>query len=191
MYFIVDLEATCWEIPKVPDLNEIIDIGVVLCNYRYDVVSTWSSLVRPKVNQKLSSYCKKLTKISQESVDTAEPLSLVISNLKLWLTTHHNKCSQTIPWYTWGSWDHKCLTADCFRNGIDFPFGEHRDLKPIYASMRNNGSSNGCNLKDVLQKEGLLTPTDRFHRGIGDALATAKIARLIYPNQQCLEDHYF
>jgi 3'-5' exoribonuclease 1 len=68
---VVDLEATCFENPKKPDINEIIEIGIVLCDADYNILYKWSSFVQPKINRHLSNFCKKLTSIKQFEIDQA------------------------------------------------------------------------------------------------------------------------
>lgn len=178
MYFIVDLEATCWENSKTPDLNEIIDIGVIVCNSSYEKINSWESLVKPKLNIKLSGFCKKLTSIKQADVDSAEYLEQVIDRFYQWCRDNKYDSANHI-WYTWGSWDLGCLIGDCERNKISFPFGEHRDLKTIYMQRKNFSSREKCSVKDVLIREGLGDHSG-LHRAMADASAAAKIAKLVF-----------
>lgn len=178
MYLLVDLEATCWEVPKTPDLNEIIDIGVVVCDENYEILGTWSSFVKPKFNYRLSPFCKRLTKIRQEEVDAAQGFDVVLPSFVAWFIENHKVSPSEIPWFTWGSWDLKCLNADCARNNLVFPFGEHRNLKDIYTEKRNVQRGDKCSVKEVLVKEGIIH-NFRLHRGLNDALAAASIARVI------------
>ena len=179
MYFIVDLEATCWEVSKVPDLNEIIDIGIVVCDDNYNILDSWTSFVKPKINTKLSGFCKKLTSIKQNDIDSALYLSDVINNFISWFENKFEVNPNQVTWCTWGSWDLKCLTADCNRNGILFPFSNHRNLKDIYYSFRNCDRSDKISLKEVILRENIAF-NDKLHRGITDAFAAAKIAKLIF-----------
>jgi len=190
MYFIVDLEATCWEIPKTPDLNEIIDIGIVVCDDQYSIIDSWTSFVRPKFNLKLSSFCKKLTSIKQIEVDEAPSISEVICSFNDWFTVKFKTNPKDISWLTWDNWDLKCLISDCLRNQIDFPFSSHYDLKYIYSIIRKCKKSDKLGLREVLDRENIICP-DNLHRGLVDAIVAAKIAKSIYPfelDQIALQD---
>jgi len=178
MYFIVDLEATCWENPRTPDLNEIIDIGIIVCNDSYEKIGAWESLVKPKFNTRLSGFCKRLTSIKQIDVDSAEHIEQVFDRFYKWCKESDYDPTNRV-WYTWGSWDLGCLIGDCERNKISFPFGEHRDLKTIYMQRRNLSSREKCNVKDVLIREGLGDGLG-LHRAMADASAAAKIAKLVF-----------
>jgi len=181
MHLIIDLEATCWEVPKVPDLNEIIDIGIVVCNDLYEILDTWESLVRPTINPKLSPFCKKLTAITQDQIDKADTLDLVFKNFSQWFMMKFNLDHQVISWHTWGTWDLKCLKNDCIRNLIQFPFGEHVDLKEKYTKKRSlTSGKNG--LQTALEQE-KFEPSTHTHRGLSDALGAAKIAKLLFDQE--------
>jgi len=182
MYLIVDLEATCFEIPKTPDLNEVIDIGIVVCDHNFNIIGSWTKLVKPKINVKLSGFCLRLTKIQQQQIDEAQPLVSVINEFKQHYQNKYQNNLDNIIWYTWGDWDVKCLNNDCNRNEIPFPFGQHKNLRNIYAQERNDGITNKCSIKEVLHRENLQN-IYRLHRGIGDAYAAAHIARIIYQNK--------
>jgi len=84
MYLIIDLEATCWEAPNTPDINEIIDMGIVVCDSSYEVISSWNNLVKPKIRTKLSPFCRRLTSITQESIDKAALFESVIFDFREW-----------------------------------------------------------------------------------------------------------
>lgn len=180
MYLIVDLEATCWEVPCVPDLNEIIDIGIIVCDNEFNEIDTWSSFVRPKFNTKLSSFCRKLTSITQNNVDSASYFPEVMASFNEWFIDRFKTKPNEVIWFTWGNWDLKCLIGDCLRNGIDFPFASHRNLKDIYFISKNCDKKEKLGLRDVIVNENIPFP-HKLHRGITDALAAAKIAKLIYP----------
>jgi inhibitor of KinA sporulation pathway (predicted exonuclease) len=178
MYFIIDLEATCWENSKSPDLNEIIDIGIIVCNSKYEKINSWESLVKPSKNVLLSSFCKKLTSIKQNQIDSAKSLKNVFDDFYNWCNINNYKPTDYV-WYTWGSWDLGCLIGDCERNKISFPFGEHRDLKVIYMQKKGLSLGDKCSVKDVLIRENLGDGVG-LHRAMADASAAAKIAKFVF-----------
>lgn len=178
MYFIVDIEATCWEKPNNPDLNEIIEIAIIVCDSDFQIVSSWNSFVKPIVNQKLSPFCSKLTGIKQYHLENAKNLQQVISEFNNWFCPHFSTNATQIEWYTWGDWDVKALKKDCERQSIIFPFGEHRNLRAIYIQKRNNGLNSKCNLREAVIRENL--QLEKWHRAIYDARAAAHIAKSIF-----------
>lgn len=85
MYLVVDMEATCFEQINVRDNNEIIEIGIVICERTGDVRNSFQSFVRPVITPKLSGFCKRLTKIKQEWIDSAETLGSVLLSVEKWM----------------------------------------------------------------------------------------------------------
>ncbi|MFN8888672.1 MAG: exonuclease domain-containing protein, partial [Cyclobacteriaceae bacterium] len=70
-YIIFDLEATCWE-GFDKSQNETIEIGALKVNDNREIVSEFSSFIKPLKNPILSDFCKQLTSIQQEDVDQAQ-----------------------------------------------------------------------------------------------------------------------
>lgn len=176
--FVVDLEATCFENPKKPDINEIIEIGIVLCDADYNILYKWSSFVQPKINRHLSNFCKKLTSIKQFEIDQAMQFVDVAQLFQKEFETRYGIDTRAVIWCTWGDWDLKCLIDNCKRHEIEMPFGEYQNLRTIYINKRNDGINNKCGLREVLVRENL-DPIPKHHRALIDAEAAARIAKFI------------
>lgn len=177
--FIVDIEATCYENPKQPDLNEIIEIGIVLCDADYNIIYEWSSLVKPKVNKNLSGFCKRLTRITQEEIDIALDFVDVMKIFQSDFETKYGISTNALIWCSWGDWDLKCLVNNCERNSIQLPFGGHKNLRSVYVDKKNDGVNNKCGLREVYRKENI-GELPKHHRALIDAVAAAKIAKLLH-----------
>ena len=70
---IIDFEATCCDKNSFPrNEMEIIEIGMVIVDYdTFEKVSEFQSFVKPVRHDKLTAFCKNLTSITQETVDSA------------------------------------------------------------------------------------------------------------------------
>ena len=177
MYLVADIEATCFEQFNVRDNNEIIEVGLVVCSSSGNIQSTFQSFVRPVISQRLSGFCKKLTKIKQEWVDEAETLDRVIERAMQWLKESGVPEPNRIRWTSFGSWDNQCLIRDCHRHNIWTPFGHFTDLKKAYA--RYSGCKL-CGLREAIENEGLIWD-GQPHRAVWDAINAAKISKLVLP----------
>ena len=126
---LIDAEFTCWEgslasgwsDPSQP--AEMIEIGMIA----YDAVSqtelaSFSSLVKPRVNPVLSSYCLNILPISQDDVDDAPDFENVMSLIENWLTENTNADSPTAGW---GKIDRTHTTIQSHNSNISDPF-DHR-----------------------------------------------------------------
>lgn len=173
LFLLVDLEATCWERRKVRDKNEIIEFGIVLMNTGGSILGQYQSFVRPRINKKLSGFCKKLTGISQTDVDSAIILSDVVVEIRNWAEENFSVDIGITKWASWGNWDVSCIQRDCDRHDIPFPFGEHICLKNHYKALRDIE----CGLKEAVERENEKWE-GHLHRAMDDAYNSHKIAKV-------------
>lgn len=68
-------------------------------------VRSFRELVRPKINQKLSQYCQKLTGIKSEDVKKAAYLTDVLASAEEWIKSKPEVNLGNTTFVTWGSWD--------------------------------------------------------------------------------------
>lgn len=170
MIFIVyDLEATCWMGRPPHGHNEVIEIGAVSINRYGEVLGRFEKFIQPTVNPKLSSFCKRLTSISQENVDRADKYPKVIDQFKNWIDIYerdYTLCS-------WGKFDKNLLQNDCDLHKLEKEWlEEHINVKKQY--FDNRGIEVHSGLKATVEKEGFEF-TGIQHRAISDAENLAKI----------------
>jgi inhibitor of KinA sporulation pathway (predicted exonuclease) len=168
-YIIFDLEATCWLGRPPKGYNEIIEIGAVKINEYGEQTGTFERFIKPTVNPKLSGFCKKLTSISQQQVNTARTFPHVYDEFMEWAEVHETDyylCS-------WGKNDIKLLLSNCELHKLDeHLLDQYTNLKPQYNRIK--GSAVGGTLKKIVIKEGYEF-TGKAHRAISDAENLAKI----------------
>ena len=85
----LDTEFTCWENslrggwsdPEFPP--EILQIGLVgYDNASGKTISEYVSFVRPVLNRELSNYCKNLLRLSQQTIDQACSLPVIVTEIE-------------------------------------------------------------------------------------------------------------
>ena len=177
MYLVNDLEATCFEQHGVKDKNEIIEIGIVVCDKGGLPVMQFQSFVKPTINPRLSRFCKKLTGIKQDWVDLADPLDTVLNNFQSLFKSKFTAPLNEVPWTSYGTMDFLCLKNDCERRSLPLPFGHYVDLKKLFAAY--SGFRN-CGMLDCLKIEGLEIEGDS-HRALSDAINASKVAKIFAP----------
>jgi inhibitor of KinA sporulation pathway (predicted exonuclease) len=175
MILVADFEATCWEKRK-KDLNEIIEIGIVVCSDDCDILGMFSSTVRPFVNKRLSEQCIKLTKITQEEVDHSDYLPAVIDRLSFWFKDQFYLPVSEIRWGSWGASDITVLKRDCERHDLSYPFGDHINLESLFCKKEN---IKGIGATRAIESKGF-TIEGREHRALDDALNLCKICKYIF-----------
>jgi 3'-5' exoribonuclease 1 len=171
---VVDLEASCWEAAWVRKRMETIEIGAVRLDANLAVVDEFDSFVRPVAFPRLSSFCRRLTSISQEQVDAADTFPTVLGRFRGWIGPESYRL------VTWGPFDVGQIRLDCERHGIPFPeqlADAHLDLKGVYARWKG---IKRCGMDEALEQLGLAAEGTQ-HRGIDDARNLARIARAALP----------
>jgi inhibitor of KinA sporulation pathway (predicted exonuclease) len=126
---VIDVEATCWMgVPPEGQRKEIIEIGVVVINVEKESVETSESiLVRPK-KSKVSSFCTKLTTLTQEQVETG------ISFSKACLRLRNEYFSRQYPWASWGDYDRRIFISQCIEDEVKYPFSTtHINAKDLFS----------------------------------------------------------
>lgn len=140
-WVLYDLEATCWEKYSSQKM-ETIEIGAYLLDTRYfTVVDKFHSFVKPILNPVLSDYCKELTKITQENIDTAENFPTVYSKFVSWASQVGVRSEQPIALLaSWGCYDYGQLIKDCMLHKIKFQFKhEHINVKGMFSDFTGSG----------------------------------------------------
>lgn len=167
---VLDIEATCWE-PKNSkpknETNEIIEVGLALVDLNsLNIETTLSILVRPE-RSKVSSFCQKLTTLTQEQVDKGVSFAEACSILK------SQWSSKSRTWISWGDYDRKQFEVQCREGSLEYPLGQrHINLKSLFAVLHGLDREIGMDKAlDMLN----LSMKGTHHRGVDDAYNIAAI----------------
>lgn len=169
---IVDVEATCCDDSSFPRHQmEIIEIGAVAVESKTgQVISDYETFIRPVRNPTLTDFCRGLTTITQEQVDSADDYPTAMKPFRKWLSSlgDYDFCS-------WGFYDRRQFEQDSEFHSVGYPFaGPHRNVKIEFSEAI--GSKKKMGVGGALRYLGLKfegTP----HRGIDDARNIARIYR--------------
>ena len=166
-YIIFDLEAT----REKDDRNfqrEIIEIGAVKIDGDSEIVSEFTSFIRPVITPKLTNFCMELTSITQEQVDAADTFKTVLNRFLEWIGDEsYYLCS-------WGFYDKTQFKKDCNLHGVDTKWlNNHISLKHQHG-VKIMGIEKGVGMQKALSKAGLKL-VGTHHRGIDDARSIAQL----------------
>lgn len=168
-FIIYDLEATCWRGRPPGGISEVIEIGAFMIDRFGQEMGSFNKFIRPHINPKLSSFCKKLTSISQEDVDRANKYPKVIEEFKDWINVYEEEyllCS-------WGKFDKEILQVNCKLHAMEDEWLEpYANIKKQYHKLKNNPKLTG--LRNTTEREGFEF-TGVHHRAISDAENLSKI----------------
>lgn len=176
-YIIFDLEATCWENNDDGKLNEIIEIGAVKLDENLDIIDSFSSFVKPTFNPQLSLFCRELTTIHQEDVDSAPTFDEAIIVFENWIFS----TGENVLLLSWGYYDRKQIEREAVQKNysgkiVSFLEDRHKSLKHEFAKVRH---VKPCGMAKALQILNL--PLEGIHhRGIDDAKNIARIFRVVF-----------
>jgi 3'-5' exoribonuclease 1 len=178
---VIDLEATCCDEGSIPaSEQETIEIGAVFVDCDYQVVSTFESFVRPVRHPQLTAFCKQLTGITQQQVDSAKPFCDAFPLFVKWIleydppeqdTSDPSATAFTIA--SWGKFDRQQIERDCGYHMVIFRF-EHIDVSRQFTSRYRvrRGHRGAMKILGV-------DPDGAHHRGLSDALNVAKMLPLL------------
>ena len=183
-FFVVDLEATCWETKEEQGHkpNEIIEIGIVELADNLDYVKSKSYVVKPRYT-KVTPFCSTLTGWTQEQVDKGLDIEATLK-----LLDQEFDLKRAESWGSWGAYDYNKLWAgrdDKKRGSLTeiyditwSPFTPlyHLNLKQEFAEIYKTkpmGMQKALNFLHI-PLEG------RHHNGEDDAKNIAKIVQKMY-----------
>ncbi len=168
---IIDFEATCTDKKEFPRKEtEIIEFACIVIDKNLNEIQRFGKFVRPILHPQLTSFCKRLTSISQENVDTADRFPEVLNEFKEEIIKPYNPL-----FASWGRYDKNQLRQDCHLHKVEYPFDEeHLDIKRwiprFYRFEKPKGI--GAMLKYLkMNFEGT------HHRGIDDVSNIIRILR--------------
>lgn len=172
---VVDVEATCWEEkPPGKEQSEIIEIGVATLHTNGEITPFREILVKPTMS-KVSTFCTKLTTLTQEQVDAGmslkEASELLISELD----------SRNKVWASYGDYDEKmfrkAFCSDFLNKPLIYPFNDkHHNVKNLFALNQKLDHEVGMHTALRMLNINL---EGTHHRGKDDAVNIAKILRFL------------
>ena len=183
-YFVVlDFEATCCD-KNPPDPQEVIEFPSVLVDaQKFKVIDEFESFVKPVHHPELSNFCRNLTAITQEHVETAPVFNDVYESHRNWLIKNNLKVDKDGPgeefsFVLCGDWDLKTMLPNQLKvcstpfETVPYHFRRWINIKRPFGKYSGIKSRAGMPLmlnKLELELEG------HHHRGIDDCRNIAKI----------------
>lgn len=185
-YIVFDLE---WNQSSGHDFDnprmafEIIEIGAVKLDESFNIIDSYSSIVRPRVYKRLQPHIKAILNYDEKELKKGRPFDMVCREFLKW-------CGEDYIFCSWGAMD-----LYYFQNNMDYyymkPFDaplKFYNIQQIYADLIdvNNSIVKLERAVDFMQIE--FEEDKPFHSAVNDAYYTAKIFGKIQPKD--LEDRY-
>lgn len=169
-YLTCDLELCCWDgVPPDGMSNEIFEIGIAEVDAEnLEIISSQSWLIKP-VRSEISTYCTKLTGVSQAEINArGRPLAEVLNSVVKAYAPKHKTLM------TWGP-DHYSLEVACAAAGIENPFPAANVFNIGQAVNLAAGLDRRIGLQEAMGMLGLPV-TGKTHRAEADAIDTATVS---------------
>lgn len=177
-YIILDLEwNTAFVKKKGTFLNEIIEIGAVMTDDEFNVIDTFTQVVKPKYSKKLSSRVKKLTNIQNEELQGGKPFAQTMSDFRKWVGSGDSViCS-------WGDTDLRTLVDNfkLFTGANHIPFmKKYCNLQTYVQNAVTPHITNQPGLANIAQELGINTDELELHRALADCSLTVLCVKKLY-----------
>lgn len=177
-YIVFDLEwnqsvyGHSGEHPRMP--FEIIEIGAVKVNEDYEIISEYSSLIKPRIYKKLHNSIRSMLNYDEKELKNGKPFAEACAEFLEW-------CGEDYIFCTWGASDLYYLQTNMdfyYMDRLEFPL-KYYNLQQIFADIYNSDHTI-CKLEKAVQMMEL-DADEPFHAAINDARYTARILAAIRP----------
>lgn len=152
--------------------REIIEIGAVKLNDKYEIVDYFSCLVRPQYSSDIDTYITKLTGITSADVHKSVSFCEAIEKFELWIGEGKTRI------YSWSDSDLQQLKKECFAKGVRMPDNMKRwmDFQLVFPRvMKIGGRRRKMALKDAATWYGVIVDSRNAHRALYDAEITTEL----------------
>ncbi|MCM1399519.1 MAG: exonuclease domain-containing protein [Clostridium sp.] len=184
-YIVLDLEWNqCYgghehENPRMP--FEIIEIGAVKLDEKFNITDSYSSIIKPRLYKKLQPHIKAILNYDEATLKKGRPFDMVCREFIKW-------CDEDYIFCTWGTMDLSYL-----QNNMDYYYMKqlekplkYYNVQQIYADVASEDGQISKLEKAVAHMN---LEIDRpFHSAVNDAYYTGRILAEIKPKD--LEDRY-
>lgn len=121
-YIVFDLEwnqsmTREWEDPRMP--FEIIEIGAVKLDSKYNIIDEYQSLIKPRLYKKLQPHVKSILNYDEQELRNGRPFDMVCREFLKW-------CGQDYTFCSWGSMDLHYLQMNM----------EYYHMKPLISPLK-------------------------------------------------------
>lgn len=184
-YIIFDLEwNNAYSYAKKGFMNEIIEIGAIKLNDRFEVVDTFKQLIKPKITKKLSSRCKNLTNITNELLtQNGIAFTQAIKDFARWSGKEES------VFLTWSNSDLYVLAENhqliCMSTEIGF-ITKYCDAQKYCMAFVEKEDNNQISLAKCAELLGVEVDTQKLHRALADCYVTAECMKKVFDKNKLL-----
>lgn len=163
--------------------SEIVEIGAVRLDTAARVVDVFSCCVRPELSDGVASNITELTGIRTCDVSQEPTLAEVLERLEAWIGSARTRI------VAWSKSDREQIEAECAYKGIAVPAQLRRwlDLQVVYPRVMGVGNGRKMKLATAIDWYGVEIDSDKAHRALYDARATAELMRQLMTGEYVMQ----
>ncbi len=181
-YIIFDLEwNNAYNYATKGFMNEIIEIGAVKLDERLKIIDTFKQMIYPRYTKKLSSRCKRLTKITPEEIsENGIDFTEAFARFAKWGKGDSN------VFMSWSNSDLFVLSQNFVQYtgsaSVDFihRYCDAQKYCMSFISKEDNPNGNQVALERCAELFGIEVDTESLHRALTDCYVTAECLRKVY-----------
>ena len=178
-YIVFDLEwnQCCdkeFENSRIP--FEIIEIGAVKLDSKFNIIDTYSSIIRPRLYKKLQPHIRAILNYDESTLRTGRPFDMVCREFLKW-------CGKDYIFCSWGSMDLSYLQNNMeyyHMTPLPVPL-KYYNIQQIYADVSDSDGSIAKLEKAVNDLSIEIEEDKPFHSAVNDAYYTGKVLKAIKP----------
>jgi len=151
--------------------HEIIEIGACRVNRDYQVVDTFSRLIRPRLYKRLDKHIKKVTGMTEAELEAGGTFADVFSDFIAW-------CGEDAQLVTWGRDDFPVLKRNAAFHQTPLPFEPPIDAQLVFGGACLGSCYQQMNLHAAMEHQNIEIDVPA-HRAVYDAQCTAALLAAI------------
>lgn len=151
---------------------EIVEIGAVKLNEKYEVVEQFKCFIRPQFALQLASFIERLTGLHTKDIFQAASFEQAIQELSRWIGESKTRI------YSWSNSDLLQLKRECTYKAVPFPTNMRRwlNFQAVFPRIVKDSSvHNQMGLKKAADLLGIEIDEKRTHDALYDAEVTANL----------------
>lgn len=183
MYYVVlDLEwNSSYSLKSKSFINEIIEIGAVMIDSDFEVIDTFSTIIKAQLGKRLTNRVKALTNISNEDIRGGVPFSKAFADFERWLG------DRDVVIMSWGDSDVRVLSDNFlyFNNDERVPFlKKYLDMQKYFQHYYGLPSSKQIGLISAAALSGIDASEYSSHRALEDSLLELRCIKKIFNEEK-------
>jgi inhibitor of KinA sporulation pathway (predicted exonuclease) len=178
VYIIMDLEWNSVYGAKIRGfINEIIEIGAVMLDERFQEVSSFSVLVKSQIGKRLQTHVKEMTNLSKKDLDSGYPFAEAIAMFRDWIGMREHVV------LSWGDGDIRVLLSNTRYHTSSRALSyiqSYVDLQDYFRHRMHTSRSQQIGLAAAGELLGLDCSNYALHRALDDSRFAAQCLQAIY-----------